>query len=267
MELLKNILPILPEKVTNPQKTELEAIVKDVERMNSTEGDLVGYNCKKCKNRGYYAVVEDGAMCMARCSCMEVRSSLKRMAASGINEEYILETFDTSEPWQKHIFDAAMKFLENPEGSWFFTGGQVGAGKTHLCTGLVRKLLDRGMPARYMCWRDDIVTIKANIMNAEEYANLVEPLKNVKVLYIDDLFKTNSKEPTTAEINVAFEILNARYNRKGLITIISTEFFIDEIVDIDQAVGSRIFEKSKQFQNNIGRIRTRNYRLKTNNRI
>jgi hypothetical protein len=47
--------------------------------------------------------------------------------------------------------------------------------------------------------------------------------------------------PTTADINLAFEILNDRYN-SGRITVLSSERRIGEILDIDAAVGGRIYE-------------------------
>ena len=70
-----------------------------------------------------------------------------------------------------------------------FAGGQVGCGKTHICTGIVRELIKQGREARYMLWRDESTAIKATVKYPEEYAALVEPLKTVDVLYIDDFLK------------------------------------------------------------------------------
>jgi DNA replication protein DnaC len=117
------------------------------------------------------------------------------------------------------------------------------------------------MDAHYMRWRDDSTRIKASVGDYKEYARLVEPLKEVDVLYIDDFFKTNSGEPTIADVNLAFEILNARYV-KNLITIISSEYFSCELMDIDEAVGSRIYEMTKGNRLDVSRDRKRNYRLK-----
>ena len=46
------------------------------------------------------------------------------------------------------------------------------------------------------------------------------------------------------DLNVAFELLNARYNARKR-TIISGERTIGAIMDIDEAIGSRIYERSK----------------------
>jgi DNA replication protein DnaC len=118
--------------------------------------------------------------------------------------------------------------------------GSVGSGKTHLCTAICGALLDQGKFVRYMLWRDESVKLKA-IVNDGEYEAEIKPLKNCQVLYIDDLFKGGA---TAADIKLAFEILNSRYNRR-LTTIISCEKTPEELLAIDEALGSRIYERSK----------------------
>ena len=230
-----------------------------VNEYNSQRGDLTGYQCAACRNRGNYAVLVDGVMAMQQCKCIEVRKCIRLMKEAGINPAYTLKNFKVSSDWQRSLLAAANRFLLFPN-CWFFAGGQVGCGKTHICTGIVRELLKQGVPARYMLWRDSAVKIKAAVGKSDEYAALVEPLKTIDVLYIDDFLKSNT-DPTPADFNLAFEILNTRYNRK-LVTIISSEYFLDEITEMDEAVGSRIFEQSAEFQLNISRSQERNYRLK-----
>ena len=61
-----------------------------------------------------------------------------------------------------------------------------------------------------------------------------------------DFLKTGKgQEPTTGDVNLAFELINARYADPTKLTIISSELPVAEIVDIDEAVGSRIYERSK----------------------
>lgn len=235
---------------------------RKVDDYNAEQGDLQHLNCPICKNKGYVAVLVEGTCAMQVCKCREARSSAKRMAKSGIVEECTLDNYEATQKWQKQLLYIAKSFAKRPDG-WFFLGGQSGSGKTHICTGIVRELLDNGHEARYMMWRDDSTKIKANVNNPEEYAKLVEPLKTVKVLYIDDLFKTNNgNAPTAADVNLAFEILNVRYNRRDLVTILSSEYVISELLDIDEAVGSRIFQRAFGNVTNIPRDKKYNYRLK-----
>lgn len=247
-----------------------------VDGLNNTVGSRNledGYECNTCKNKGFVAkLVEnpDGTYshCFADCKCVEVRNSIMRMKRSGLKDiikDYTFDKFEATEPWQKSIKAAAMDYAKDPEG-WFFLGGQSGAGKTHLCTAICREFLLAGKRVRYMLWRDDIVKIKGAVTDSEEYCKMIDEFKRVDVLYIDDLFKTGKdmyntvQKPTAADVNVAFEIINFRYNNPGLLTIISSELSEDELIDIDEAIGGRIYERAKAFT--IGKDRSRNYRIR-----
>ena len=247
-----------------------------VDGLNETVGSRNledGYECSECKNKGFVAKLVENAdgtysHCFADCKCVEVRNSIMRMKRSGLKDiikDYTFDKFEATEPWQKSIKNAAMEYAREPEG-WFFLGGQSGAGKTHLCTAICREFLLAGKRVRYMLWRDDIVKIKGAVTDSEEYCKMIDEFKRVDVLYIDDLFKTGkapdgtSLKVTGADINVAFEIINFRYNNPDLLTIISSELSEDDLIDIDEAIGGRIYERAKSF--NITKDRNRNYRIR-----
>ena len=275
MDRLQDIMKKLGKSGTTFDKmTPREYEQFKVDGMNATEGNRHledGYNCPICKNKGYiiklaekngttYQVATD-------CKCVEIRNNILRMKRSGLKDiikDYTFDKFETPEAWQKAIKKAAMDYAKNPDG-WFFLGGQSGAGKTHLCTAICREFLLAGKSVRYMLWRDDIVKIKGAVTESAEYSKLIDEFKRVDVLYIDDLFKTGKadnsfQKPTSADINVAFEIINYRYNNPSLLTIISSELTEDELIDIDEATGGRIYERAKAFT--IGKSRDRNYRIK-----
>lgn len=244
--------------------------------LNATEGNRHledGYHCAVCKNKGYIVkVVEDDDgyfhQVLCDCKCMPIRNSILRMRRSGLKDiikDYTFDKFEVTEPWQQTLKAAAMDYAANPEG-WFFVGGQSGAGKTHICTAISREFLLSGRRVKYMLWRDEVVRLKANVNDSETYQKMIDEYKHVDVLYIDDLFKTGkgqdgtTQKPTGADINVAFEIINFRYSNPQSVTIISSELTEDELIDIDEAIGGRIYERSKAIT--IGRDRSRNYRIK-----
>lgn len=227
-----------------------------VESFNDSVGQLKGYDCAICKNKGMVAELIDGQDYYKPCSCMSIRriGNLKR--DSGIEnllERYTFENFKESEKWQSDLLTKAKKYIKT--GGWFFIGGQVGSGKTHICTAIIKELLNKGVPCKYMLWRNEASRLKANI-NDDIYSDMIKPLIETRVLYIDDFFKGGV---TQGDINLAFEILNDRYN-SGLATIISSEKTINEILGIDEAIGSRIVERAKEFITNIEK--KDNYRLK-----
>lgn len=222
---------------------------KIVELVNREPGTMKGLDCPLCLNRGYFLrLKDDGTRYTEECSCMAKRKSLKRIEKSGLSElleRYTLKTWAAKETWQKTLSEMVKRFAEDPKG-WFFIAGRPGTGKTHLCTALSGLLLDKGMETRYVLWRDLSVQAKAVVNDEYEYRKIVEPLKRVRVLYIDDFFKMGKgQEPTTGDVNLAFEILNNRYNDERLITILSSEWTVKQIIDFDEALGSRIHERSK----------------------
>ncbi len=68
---------------------------------NATVGNLTGYDCQICKNRGCLIEYRDGNRISVRCSCMDVRASIQRAAASGLQDLlrlYTMENYQTVEP-------------------------------------------------------------------------------------------------------------------------------------------------------------------------
>lgn len=249
---------------------------RNAETFNASAGSLNEqdqYNCNVCHNKGLImtAYQQDNGLwstACRECKCMDVRRSIKKMDKSGLKNiirDYTFSKFIVSDPWQQTLKEAAQAYSKKPEG-WFFIGGQSGAGKTHLCTAICREFLLAGTSVKYMLWRDDIVKLKGCVNEPMQYEALMTAYKTVDVLYIDDLFKTGKgadgvkQRPTSADINIAFEILNFRYNNPKLLTVISSECTINDLFDIDEATGGRIFERAKAFS--LKPDKAKNYRLK-----
>lgn len=263
MNRLAELLKIIHSDSTQTNSTPYKPKSK-IDVLNSLEGQLTGYQCQICRNKGIVYYERDGYEYCRECGCMKSRRALQRIKNSGLENQIkkcTFDTFETPQDFQKLIKQKAVDFVENPTG-WFFIGGQVGCGKSHICTAIVKAMLDKGKEVRYMQWRDDVTTIKSKA-NSDEYAQLVTPLKKAEVLYIDDMFKTEKgKQPTTADINVAFEILNHRYINQDLITLISSEKMLIEVAQIDEAIGSRIYEMSNDYDLSIAKDTKKNYRLR-----
>lgn len=219
---------------------------------NAAAGSLRGLDCPVCRNKGYILTTDaNGAQNCVECACMKKRRSLRLIENSGLADaltRYTFDSFETPEPWQKEMKERALAFLAEGGGAWFMAAGAVGSGKSHICTALCGALLDAGLEVRYMLWRDESARLKALVNDAEAYGRAVEPLKTARVLYIDDFLKTQTgREVTAADVNLAFEILNARYLNSRLTTVLSAEKSVEDILNIDEAVGSRIFERCRGY--------------------
>jgi len=135
--------------------------------------------------------------------------------------------------------------------------GQVGSGKTHLSIALAINFINKEIPVIYMPYRDAIMDIKQNILEPIYYRKTIERYQKAEILLIDDLYKGKITE---SDINILFEIINYRYlNNKAI--IISSERSIDEILRIDEGIGSRIYEMCKGYLVEI-RGKENNYRVR-----
>ena len=240
---------------------------KKVDALNAEVGTLQYVDCPKCKNKGYIFYLGDNNIVSGKeCECVPQRESIKRIKKSGLEtlmKDYTFDNYKDTEGWQKSIKQKARAYLNDNHKKWFYIGGQVGCGKTFICTAITTELINRGKQAVYMLWRDEVVPLKANVNNFPDYDNRMKELKNAEVLYIDDFFKTEKgKEPTSADVNIAFELLNYRYNNHDLITIISSERTIEDIMQIDEAVGCRIYQRAKDYYLSISPDMNKNMRMK-----
>lgn len=248
-----------------------------------TENLKDGYDCPKCLNRTMFnRASEDGTLYVEWCDCREARRSLITIRNSGLQDAIDRLTFDSfkdDEPYQKIMKSTARRYVEavkDGSSDWLFISGQSGCGKTHVCTAACGELLHSGTAVKYLMWAEDTPKIKATVNDEEEYTRLTEPLLNVRVLYIDDLFKSPNPEgrhrapnPTDADARLAYTIINGRVAR-NLPTIISCEYTIDpDLIGVDAATFWRVYEKAKdgKFLMNVKNEPGRNYRRKTQEEI
>ena len=238
--------------------------------INAMAGELTGYECKKCRNRGFVAAVgESGNLISRECDCMPMRKCIWQMERSGLKNiirDMTFEAFTVKEPWQNTLKEGAKEYANDPKG-WLMMGGQPGCGKTHLCVAVCRELLLRGESLFYMPWREHISQLKSLPFDSPVRTELMEKCKNTPWLYIDDLYKTGRDgegraQPTATDISLAFEILNHRYVNR-MPTILSSERTPQELVAIDEATGSRIVELCGRYIYSIGKSKDKNYRLRS----
>ena len=209
--------------------------------------NLDNYDCHACNNTGVITWTDESGYLWSReCECMNKRRSIRRLENSGLRDIARRYTFDTYQtPTDKHaqIKKKAMEF-SHTDAECFVIVGRSGSGKTHICTAICRYLVEDGYDIKYMLWRTEAAELKAMITERQEYKKAINALRNVPLLYIDDFFKGTVSE---GDINLAFTILNDRYNSSGKKTIISTERTMEEIIALDEAIGGRIAERARGF--------------------
>ena len=260
---------ILRGNKPSKQMTPEEKTKMNVDWYNKTEGELNvldGYNCQRCKNKGFIATIDsDGYEVLKVCQCKRIRETLSRAKRSGLGDiitDFTFDKFIATEDWQKDIKALAKEFCGDNESKWFYIGGQIGCGKSHLCTAIAAYYIKAGFEVKYMLWAEESKRLKS-VVNDISYSKEIEIYKNADVLYIDDFLKVrNGESPTTADMNLAFEIVNHRLLCKDKVTIISSEKKLDELMQYDEATMSRIYQKAGKYKISIEKDPKKNYRLK-----
>lgn len=221
--------------------------------------------CELCGDTGYRHFWENGQELVEECECFNRIQFNRNMKKSGANPNMNFDTFLMDADYQKQMSMKATEYALGGylSGQWFFAGGQVGSGKTHICTAILHELIKVNIGCRYMAWHDESVELKALVQQQAEYNQRIMELCQSPVLYIDDLWKTQQgTKPSQADVKLAFQIINYRYQDKKYCTIISCEYTTRKLMEIDEAVGSRIFERSKDYRIEIEKDESKNFRLK-----
>lgn len=223
----------------------------------------MNYKCDKCRDM-LFVIQDDGTA--KECECRSLKIAEEKLKASGVSEEFRKKTFDNFNYERSvEVMEAFMKaksYSKNFEkirvtrkNSVMFIG-QVGSGKTHLAIAISNILLDKGIGVIYMPYRDSITNLKQSITDSENFQREISKYKNAQVLLIDDLFKGAI---TKSDINIMYEIVNYRYF-KSLPIITTSEKTIDDLIEIDEAIGSRLYEMSKNYAAEIAGEKL-NYRI------
>lgn len=221
-----------------------------IEAYNAVEGNMKYTDCLKCKNKGYIAVLDtDGDMAVRECDCMRVRrlfGNLEHSGLQGAYEKYKLDTFKADKEWQEDMLTKAQSYVQDVVSGkklWLYVGGQRGAGKSHICCAVSGKLIAHGKVALYKMWRDVVSEYRSKLYREDERTEMMYKLIGCDLLYIDDFLKCRDKREIDKHYDIAFEILNARYNARRP-TVISSELTISELSREDSSLSGRICEMS-----------------------
>jgi len=210
------------------------------------------YECPDCKDTLWLHL---GGNNFKPCHCREVKQARKIIEKSGIAKAFASKTIrdyipknSTQEDAKYISIDYVKNFKEivkERNNSIMFLG-QPGSGKTHLTIAIANALLKAGIAVRYMQYREEITAIKQVINDEQDYSRLMNNWKNAPVLLIDDLYKgiIRNGKANESELSIMFDLINHRYLAQKPV-MVSSEFYLNQILDFDEATGTRISEMAK----------------------
>lgn len=141
--------------------------------------------------------------------------------------------------------------------------GSSGVGKTHLAVACLKELIRRGHGGLFCDYRELLKEIQASYNPASESTemSILEPIRNVEVLVLDDL---GASKPSAWVLDIIGLVLNARYNDRR-VTILTTNY-LDEAPDTEPAPrmlgGQRVAVREDGLGDRIGaRMRSRLYEM------
>jgi DNA replication protein DnaC len=148
---------------------------------------------------------------------------------------------------QKRAKKMAVDYANKPEGSIAFLG-RPGTGKSHLAYGIARKLVEMdGEYVKIVQYNQMIQELKMARYDEINFRRVLSRYTKPKYLLLDDFLKGSVRtfshitKIDDSEIELIFLVINERYLKRKDI-ILTSEYSIEQIKQLDEAIGSRIFE-------------------------
>lgn len=192
---------------------------------------------------------------MRPCNCQLKKQAKKFLMLSGISKSYESKSFDnfvSDDLETKTAKETALKYAQDFRGKNLILTGLTGSGKTHLAIAVIKGIIDQGVMAKYVGYRDLVNDIKFS--GDEERTKRLKKYTECTTLFIDDMYKG---KPSDADINVLYEVINDRYTKR-LGTVITTELSINQINDVEPSIAGRLVEYAEGYIVQMGH---RNRRL------
>lgn len=196
-----------------------------------------------------------------RCDCVKKVRMDRLMKSSDITDEFKrlgFQNFDTEGKPEiiADMKDCAMDYYKEFDktrggrANSMALLGQPGSGKTHLLMAISNNLIvKKGVSVHYFPYVEGFNDLKEDF---EQIAPKLDRMKKADVLFIDDLFKpvgrgTNRKPRATEwQIEQMYAVINYRY-LNHLPILVSSELDVDQLDEVDEALGSRIYEMCQDF--------------------
>lgn len=224
---------------------------------------MTSYRCPKhdeypITRPGSYALQHDCPSCEREARTLETAwradwNRWHRAEASGIPARFAratLSTWTPADPLQSAaktvVSDWCTAVAREPhDGSGLLLTGAPGLGKTHLAIACLIEVLRRTPhDVRYAQWPDTLAKVKAAFGGQRAQPDLLEALKAVDVLALDELGIKAGSEFDAASL---FDLIDFRY-REAMPTIVCTNLTAKEFVPV---LGERVADRLREMTRTV----------------
>jgi DNA replication protein DnaC len=218
--------------------------------------DLV---CSLCGGTGWVLEAIDGRKQARPCSCRVEALRRERLDAAQIPERYRdcnFANFSETTPALARAKEIGREFVDSYPAveSGLLLVGPAGRGKTHLACAVLSELVTtKGVAGLYADFSDLLLRIQTSFRPDADASkeSVLNPYADAELLVLDEL---GASKPHAWVLDVLYNLLNTRYNRKR-ITIVTSNFEDDP----DTLSGER-----EKLEDRIGyRLRSRLYEMCT----
>lgn len=227
---------------------------------------LANPHCPICKGAGLVHPVDEWGHVMygktkgcngEGCYLDEVRNQATEYHHySGTHRDGTLESFVPRDGTER-AFNAAKVLAGDPYTRPFLIiSGSVGCGKTHLCNGVCRKLISKGLKVKFVSVEALMTEFKEG-MNENTLEARIKEVKEVDVLVLDDYMERHVKDETWTS-DTLYQIIDHRYNLRKT-TMVTTNLQWDEF---PERIKSRFMEVGNLVANTATDYRTKKGRKK-----
>jgi len=224
--------------------------------------------CEKCGGTGF--VFTEKGLEPEPCECRNESLLKQRLAAAGIPPKYKNKTIDsfTGGGKRKELREDAKAYVKGfqaREGKEHKRGllyiGITGCGKTHLATGILKAVIDKGYTGYFCNVVDFFARMRDTYSGDTSYdeMDMIDKVSKVDLLVLDDL---GAEKPSEWMSDRLYTLINRRYE-SNLPLIVTTNKKVNlETPELENHVGRRIVSRLCEMCQIVDIFPKEDYRMK-----